>query len=265
MSIAYEVHGDGEPLLLIMGLSGAGRAWYRLVPHLKGRVKAITFDNRGTGSSPPVLRPLSMRSMAADAVSVLDALGIESAHVMGVSMGGMIAQHLALDHRDRVRSLVLGCTTVRGRRGVPPARLMAATALRPFAGAGRTFALAAPLLYAERTRRERPERIAEDVRVRGADATGIRTTLAQMDAISRHDARRRLAELEGLDVTVIHGRDDALVPPALGEEVAAAIPGASLVMIPECGHMLTTDAEDAVAAAVHAHLDRAAGQSSSAA
>jgi 3-oxoadipate enol-lactonase len=261
--LAYETHGEGEPLLLIMGLSGSGRAWFRLLPHLTGRVEAITFDNRGTGSSPAVSGPLSMAGMARDALSVLDAAGHESAHVMGVSMGGMIAQHLALEHRDRVRSLILGCTTPGGRRGMPPWRLMTATALRPVVGPGRTFPLVAPVLYAERTRRERPQRVEEDLRIRLSDATGIRTTLAQMGAIAGHDTRSRLGELEGLEVTVIHGAEDVLVPPENGEALAAAIPGASLVMIPECGHMLTTDAEDEAAGAVLAHLDRVPAPSSS--
>jgi pimeloyl-ACP methyl ester carboxylesterase len=178
-------------------------------------------------------------------------------------MGGMIAQHVALEHRDRVRSLILGCTTPGGRRGLPPWRLMTATALRPVVGAERTFPLIAPALYAERTRREQPDRVAEDLRIRLADGTPIATTLAQMGAIAGHDTRRRLGELDGLDVTVIHGREDRLVPAEHGEELAAAIPGASLVMIPECGHMLTTDAEDAAAGAVLAHLDRVAASSPS--
>src|SRR5881394_1227437 len=121
--LAYEVHGDGEPVLLIMGLSGSGRAWYRMLPHLAGRYRAITFDNRGTGGSPPVIGRLTMADMVDDALSVLDAAGHDTAHVFGVSMGGMIAQHLALDHRERVRSLILGCTTPGGRRAAPPWRL----------------------------------------------------------------------------------------------------------------------------------------------
>ena len=263
MSLNYEIHGQGEPLLLIMGLSGSRRAWYRLLPHLEGRVRAIAFDNRGTGESPGVTAPLSMGSMARDALSVLDAVGEESAHVMGVSMGGMIAQHLALNHRERVRSLILGCTTPGGRRGVPPVRLLTATALRPVVGMARTYPVVAPALYAQRTRRESPERVDEDLRIRLGDATGILTTVAQMAAITRHDTRSRLHELAGLEVTVIHGAEDSLVPPDHGEALAAAIPGASLVMIPECGHMLTTDAEDEAAGAVLAHLDRVAAPSSS--
>src|SRR3954464_8376590 len=172
-----------------MGLSGSRRGWYRLLPHLVPHAEAISFDNRGTGYSDPVTGALTMAGLVEDALAVLDAAGHESAHVMGVSMGGMIAQHLALDHRDRVRSLILGCTTAGGRRGAPPWRMMTATALRPVIGATRTFPIVTPALYAQRTRDEQPERVAEDLRIRLADSTDNRTTLAQMAAVARHDTR----------------------------------------------------------------------------
>jgi pimeloyl-ACP methyl ester carboxylesterase len=259
--LGYDVHGDGEPVLLVMGLSGSRRGWYRLLPHLQDRCQAIAFDNRGTGDSDPVTGPLTMADLVSDALAVLDAAGHDSAHVIGVSMGGMIAQHLALDHRDRVRSLILGCTTPGARGGAPPWRLLSATALRPLVGATRTFPLVIPALYARSTREQQPERVREDLAIRLADNTDIRTTAAQMAAVARHDTRARLAELEGLDVTVIHGAEDALVPPEAGEELAAAIPGARLVMIPACGHMLSTDAEDTFSGAVLEHLERVASLS----
>jgi pimeloyl-ACP methyl ester carboxylesterase len=266
--LSWRAHGRGrdgavagEPLLMIMGLSGSARAWYRLLPHVERHYEAIVFDNRGTGDSDPVTGPLTMKDLVDDALAVLDAAGHETAHVMGVSMGGMIAQHLALDHRGRVRSLILGCTTA-GGRSTPSWRLMTATAMRPFVGATRTFPLLAPALYARSTREKRPDRVREDLRIRLADATDIRTTLAQMAALARHDTRVRLHKLAGLDVTVIHGEEDALVDPSRGRQLAAAIPGARLVMIPACGHMLTTDAEAQTAAAVLAHLERCAAPSS---
>jgi pimeloyl-ACP methyl ester carboxylesterase len=104
--------------------------------------------------------------------------------------------------------------------------------------------------------------VREDLQIRLADATDLRTTLAQMAAIARHDTRARVHELAGLEVTVIHGTEDALVPSDRGRELAAAIPGARLVMIPACGHMLTTDAEPEAAAAVRGHLERCAAPSS---
>lgn len=257
--LSWRSEGAGEPLLLIMGLSGSARAWYRLLPHVRRHSEAIVFDNRGTGDSDRVTGPLTMADLVADAVAVLDAAGHDSAHVMGVSMGGMIAQHLALDHRERVRSLILGCTTAGGSRGNPPWRLLAATALRPVVGAARTFPIIAPALYAPGTRRRYPQRVTEDLEIRLGDATDVRTTLGQMAAIVMHDTRRRLGELAGLPVTVMHGIQDALIPVERGRDLATAIPGARLVLIPNCGHMITTDAEREVAAVIRRHLASATG------
>jgi len=259
--LAYRDIGnrDGEPLLLIMGLGGSGRMWWRLEPHLADH-RLLLIDNRGTGDSDRVDGPQSMRGLAADAVAVLDAAGVDSAHVMGASLGGMIAQHLALDHPERVRSLILACTTARANgagQQAPPWRLMASVALRPLLGPGRTFDFVAPALYAARTRREQRERIREDLRIRVADATPPATIYAQIAASAGHDTRARLAELDGLTVTVVHGKEDGLIAPSRGRALAAAIPGARFVGIPDCGHLLTTDAEDVVAGVVRDHMSRA--------
>ena len=262
----WREEGSGEPVLMIMGLSGSSRAWFRLLPHVAARHRAIVFDNRGTGESDPVTGPLSMADLVGDAVAVLDAAEVESAHVLGASMGGMVAQQFALAHRDRVRSLILTCTTAGGgSRGAPPWRLLASAALRPVLGPARAFSLVAPALYAERTRREDPERVRVDLEIRVADATDPRTTYAQLAAIVRHDVRERLSELAGLPTTVIHGEEDRLVPVERGRELARLIPGASLVTLPDCGHILTTDAEEEAAAAILEHLDACAGRSSRAA
>jgi pimeloyl-ACP methyl ester carboxylesterase len=253
-----EDDAPAEPVLMIMGLAASSRLWYRLRPWIARRHRAILFDNRGTGSSPAVRGRLTMAGMADDAVSVLDAAGVESAHVIGASMGGMIAQHVALDHRDRVRSLVLACTTPGGRSGVPPWRLLAASALRPLFGSRRTFPLVAPLLYASDTRIAHTDRMHEDLERRMEDNTSPLTVYAQMAAIVGHDTRGRLAELAGLRTLVVHGLEDGLVPPARGRELAALIPGAALELIPACGHLLTTDAEQATASAILTHLERAA-------
>jgi pimeloyl-ACP methyl ester carboxylesterase len=266
--ISYTVSGPSEDakhpetLLLIMGLAGSGAMWFRLLPHITRRHRAIVFDNRGTGASSPAHRPLTMSGMAADAVAVLDAAGLETAHVMGASMGGMIAQHLALDYRDRVSSLVLACTSAGGRREPPNPRLLAAALLRPIAGPARTFALVAPALYSPRSRVEAPARLTEDMRIRAADRVRALTPLMQSAAIAAHDTRSRLHELEGLPTLVLHGLDDRLVPPDHGRELARSIPGARLVEIPGAGHLLATDAEQDVAEAVLTHLDRSPSLSS---
>lgn len=244
----------GDPVLFIMGLGGSARAWWRLLPHLEADHRLIVFDNRGTGDSDRVRGPLGMADLVGDALAVLDDAGVQRAHVVGVSMGGMVAQHLALEHRERVRSLVLGSTTAIGRTGEVPWRMLATGGLRPLVGPGRAFALVAPLLYAERTRAEHADRMRQDWELRVADATDSKTIWAQIAAIARHDVRERLGELAGVPALVLHGAEDALVPSARGIELARAIPDARLVLLPGCGHMLTTDDEAGSAAAIRAHL-----------
>jgi len=261
--IHWHEQGDGEPLVLIMGLGGSGQAWWRLLRNLPPSVRAITLDNRGTGDSDPIRGRFSMEELVGDVLCVLDAAGVERAHLMGVSMGGMVAQRLALDHPDRVASLVLGSTTAVGLRGAPPWRLLGAGALRPLVGPERTWELLAPALYAARTLRDHPELVAEDLRTRGDELQDPRTVAAQLLAVAGHNALGRLAELAGLGVTILHGAQDAVVPAARARELAAAIPGARLVIIEECGHMMTTDAEVASATAVLEHLDRHAAARSS--
>jgi pimeloyl-ACP methyl ester carboxylesterase len=259
--ISFTVHGpertDGAPesLLLIMGLAGSGRMWWRLLPHFSRRYRVIVFDNRGTGESSPARPGLKVADMVGDTVAVLDGAGVEQAHVLGASMGGMIAQHLALDHRARVRSLTLACTTAGGHRAAPNGRLLTAALLRPLLGPTRTFPLVAPALYSPRTLAGAPDRVRADLRLRAADRVGGLTAWSQMAAIAGHDTRARLSELADLPTLVIHGSDDRIVPPEQGRDLAQRIPGARWVELPGAGHLLATDAEAQVVDAVCEHVD----------
>jgi 3-oxoadipate enol-lactonase len=257
--IAWRSHGEGEPVVLVMGFMGSGRAWFRLLPHIAARRRAIVLDNRGTGDSDRPLGLWSMTDLADDVRVVLDDARVERAHVIGASMGGMVVQHLALDHPERVRSLTLCCTSPHagGRSGPPPWRMLASLALRPVLGAGRTIRIVAPLLYSERTLDD-ADRLAEEVALRTTDATPLATAPAQFAAIARHDTRDRLGEL-ALPTLVLHGEDDELVPCAAGRELAERIPGAELAGLPGCGHVLTTDCEEEAADAIGAFLDRVEG------
>lgn len=264
--IHYRDVGEGiEPLLLVMGLGGSGNAWWRLLPSLEPRYRLLVVDNRGTGESDPVRGLLSLRDMVGDVLAVLDHAGVQRAHVHGVSMGGMIAQHLALDHPGRVRSLVLGSTAARSRGGRPPWALLGSSVVRPLLGPGRSWPVLSRVLYAERTFEEAPERIAQDLDLRLRDATPPQTVYAQLLAIAAHDVRSRLHRLGRFGVTVLHGAEDRLVAPERGRALAAAIPGAVFVMIGGCGHLMTTDAQESTADAVLAHLERCAASGADAA
>jgi pimeloyl-ACP methyl ester carboxylesterase len=255
----HEPGAPGEPVLMIMGLSGSALGWWRLVPHVSRRHRAVVYDNRGTGSSDPVRGPLTMRGMVADALAVLDAAGIERAHVIGASMGGMIAQHLALEHPDRVASLVLACTTAYTDRTSPPWRLLLSAVLRPVLGAQRITPVLAGALYADATIHEQPERIEEDMAMRLVDPTPALTTYAQLAAIAGHDTRHRLGELADIPTTVIHGDQDRTQPLERGRELADLIPGARLEVVP-AGHLFVTDAEAESVDALDRHLAAVAGR-----
>ena len=112
--IYWDERSVGEPVLLIMGLGYPSDMWWRTRPALDARYRTIVLDNRGAGRSDMPPGPYPIGLMAADALAVLDAAGVESAHVFGISMGGMIAQELALQNQKRVRSLILGCTAAGG-------------------------------------------------------------------------------------------------------------------------------------------------------
>jgi len=256
-SIYWEERGHGEPLLLIMGLGVTLEGWSRLGPALAERYRTILFDNRGTGRSAVPPGPYAIETMAADAAAVLDAAGVDRAHVFGISMGGMIAQELALRSPSRVRSLILGCTAPGGRDAVPASReVIAALAARQTMTREQAMWAMAPYIYDASTPRARIEedfarRLSAPVSADGyfAQLAGIRAwsgTLPRLPAIA-------------VPTLVVHGETDQLVPPENGRIIARAIPDARLVTIPHASHIFTTDqfdaARDAVLAFLKEHAD----------
>jgi 3-oxoadipate enol-lactonase len=255
----WRSEGHGEPVLMIMGLGANSLGWYRVLPEVAQHYRGIVFDNRGTGRSNAIDGLIKMEDLVEDALAVLEAAGEESAHIVGASMGGMIAQQLALHHPEKVRSLALCCTTPVSRQGLPPWRLIAGAVLRTFLDPRQCAWIMEPALYSQRTRTENPQRIDGDMEVRMAHPTPPRTTWLQLLAIARHDTRERLADLAGLPVTVIHGDEDVLIPPERGHLLHELIPGSRLALIPEAGHVLTTDDAEASVAALMDHLAWAGG------
>jgi 3-oxoadipate enol-lactonase len=242
-----------DPLLLIMGLGATLEWWWRLVPIFTRRYRTFVYDNRGVGRSDVPPGPYAVAQMADDAVAVMEEAGLASAHVFGASMGGMIAQELALRHPSRVRSLVLGCTACGGRQSVPASKEVAA-ALRARETMTREEAMwnMAPYTFDAATPRER---VAEDIAVRLAATVSNDGYFAQLAGIrawsGTHD---RLAGLTA-PTLVIHGETDQLVPAANGRILASAIPGAELVMIPAASHIFFTDQLEAASRAILAFLD----------
>ena len=250
----WEEEGEGEPLLLIMGLGYPGDMWYRLLPALSSRFRTLRFDNRGVGKTGVPPGPYPVEVMADDAVAVLDAAGVESAHVVGASMGGLIAQEVVHRHPARVRSLVLGCTGPGGEQMAPaePAAMEMAAA-RSTMTAEEAAEAAVPFVYAAETPRERIE---EDFAVRARTPTSPEGYTNQLlGVVGWGGGYDRLANIS-VPTLVISGTADRLVNPANAQILADAIPGAELVMLEGASHVFFTDQPEAAADAIVSFLGR---------
>lgn len=234
----WEEHGSGPPVLLIMGLSFTHEMWFRVLSSFTSRYRVILFDNRGVGASGVPPGRYSIPKMATDALAVLDAAGVSAAHVIGASMGGMIAQELALRYPERVRTLVLGSTSHGGLLARWPHFRYRPRGIRWSKASRRERENSlVPLLYAPTTPRERIE---EDFQIRCQCKWSHRGFLSQFAGILTWTSYRRLPRLK-IPTLVIHGAEDHLVPPENGRVVASRIPGAEFLLIPHAAHMLVTD------------------------
>ncbi len=243
--IWWEATGvDGAPaVVLLMGLGYPAAMWWRQVPALAECFRVIVVDNRGAGRTGDVAgAPYSVSTMAADVVAVLDAAGERRVHLVGLSMGGMIAQEVALTHPERVVSVVLMAT----HPGVAHAtfRPEATALLQSRAGwtAREAAEASVPFNYAGTTPRSAME---EDWAVRLPLATTMAGYAAQVMGTMSWSSLGRLADLVP-PTLVVHGAEDALVPVENGRLIADAIPGGELVVLPDANHILTTDQAEAV-------------------
>lgn len=236
--IYWDEQGEGDPLLLIMGLGVTSHMWHRTRPLLAETFRSIALDNRGVGQSDVPAGPYPIPLMASDAAAVLDAAGVQSAHIFGMSMGGMIAQEFTLQYPQRVRSLILGCTSAGGPTAVRADReatemLMARNKM------SREEALQAPtpFIYDPSTPRER---IDEDIAIRRSWFPRPEAYWAQLQGVLAWEAYSRISAIS-VPTLVIHGESDRLIPPGNGKLIAERIPGAKLVLIPHASHLFVTD------------------------
>jgi 3-oxoadipate enol-lactonase len=237
----WQTAGEGEPVLLIMGLGLSGGAWWRTVPVLARRLRVITFDNRGVGRSRAFSYAYTTAAMADDAATVLDAVGVERAHVYGFSLGGMVAQSLALRRPERVRSLVLGATSPGGPRAAPPSAEVAAfLRRRPRMAPEEAARESVPFNYGPACRAEHGERIEEDIAVRLANPFSGAAYRAQLFAAAWHNCLGALSRI-AVPTLVVHGALDRMVPVANAHLIAERIPGARLRILEEAGHLYPTE------------------------
>jgi 3-oxoadipate enol-lactonase len=256
MHLYAERRGSGEPLLLIMGMAGHHRIWGE--PFLAGlatHFEVLTFDQRGIGTSDRADGQFSTADLADDAARVMDEAGWSDAHVFGISLGGMVAQELVLNHRDRVRRLTLGCTSpgvgtgerredsARGAAGIGPGPERLRAAMR----SGRE----ATVLRTGFEVNLSPEFAADPAHFAAytEDALAARVPVPvvgmQFQAALQHDAVDRLRALD-VPALVIHGTADQMILPTEGERLARLIPGARLELLEGAGHLFWREQPDRV-------------------
>lgn len=259
----YEVHGptaapqaEAEPLLLIMGLGANATSWEMQLPALSREYRVIAFDNRGAGRSEKPHSPYTMHQLAEDAVGLMDHLGVDSAHVFGMSMGGMIAQELVLDQPQRVRTLILGGTMAGGARAVMAGPQLiqqwAASAVLPLEQAienGLRF------LYSDEFIARNRERLVKR-------AIGLSHLQAPPHALQRQvmavigfNAHERLGRVR-CPTLILTGTEDKIIPAENSRILADEIEGSELVEFEGAGHGFLAECAKETNAAVLGFLGR---------
>lgn len=253
--LAARSDGDGDPVLLIPGLGATRHVFEPILPALLRHRRVITYDPRGVGDSGRGSATLSMELLAGDAAAVITAAGLDSAHVVGASMGGVVAQRLAVDSPGRVRRLVLAATHPPAPHNVPAAP----AAMQALLGRGaRTpedaYRVACTVLYSTRFQRTHRGFIDEQVRVRATHPVPARVFREQMAALRQpSDLYGRLPGITA-PALVLHGTADLVAPFENARLLVHRIPGARLRDFDECGHLFFHERPDETARVVHEFL-----------
>jgi 3-oxoadipate enol-lactonase len=252
--IAYESEGVGPPLLLVHGLGYDRFGWGPLPQLLARDFRVVRHDNRGLGESDAPPGPYSVGELAEDALAVLDAEGLERAHVVGTSLGGMIAQELAVAHPERVDRLVLACTTPGGERAYPmPERTVRAFKSFPTMELEAGLRMFVENALSDRTARERPELVEEIHAYRLAHRPPLHGWQAQGAAALAFDGSARLAAISA-PTLVLHGTADNVVDVRNAGLLAAGIRGARLELFEDLGHLFFWEEPDRFAHVVEEFL-----------
>ncbi|MBM3463784.1 MAG: alpha/beta fold hydrolase [Armatimonadetes bacterium] len=240
----YEVSGEGRPLVLIAGLGTDATSWLLQVPALGASFRTVVFDNLCVGRSDTVEGPYSPADMADDVAGLLDHLEIPRAVVVGHSLGGFVAQHLALRHPDRVAGLVLAGSASHmdafGRHLLRALQSLKETVSRQVFV--RNFL---PWIFSRRYfLNEATVAVGVSLFVNSPWPQGAEAHGRQVEACLDHDLRSRLGEIKA-PTLVVAGDEDRLTPQAESDLLAREIPGARLEVIPDCGHAMMIDRADA--------------------
>lgn len=257
-NFAYREGGEGPRVLFIQGVGVHGDGWTPQIEGLRSDFRCISFDNRGVGASKPVPRKLTVAGMADDAFALLDHLQIGSAHLVGHSLGGVVAQQMALTRPERVRSLSLLCTVARGADATALSGRMLwlgiASSIGTLRSRRRAFLqiVTAPGSVPPGSE----DAVAESLAPLFGHDLGSRPSIAmkQLKALRAFDGRTQLREIGGMPTIVLSAAYDLIAPPHFGRALAAAIPGARYVEIDGAAHGVTLQRPDETNALLREHL-----------
>jgi pimeloyl-ACP methyl ester carboxylesterase len=249
----YTTAGQGPAVILLSGVGYGGGYWQNVVPLLAPDATVLCMDNRGTDGSGKPDGPYSIQLMAQDTLAVLDHAGAKTALVVGHSMGGFVAQELALHHPDRVSAMLLMSTSHGGMRAVPPSFRALDIMTRRQGTFDELFSRALAASTAPTFAAAQPERVAQLRAYRAASTVPPECYRAQVMAGAGHNARERLMKLT-LPVHILMGALDEVVPPQNGILLQSVMPHADLHVLGGVGHLLSWEAPDAFVAAVRALL-----------
>lgn len=243
LEIAYEIIGDGAPVLMIMGLGASRALWKPQIEGLRDHFQLIPFDNRGVGESTIPKKPYKIEAMADDAKAVLDAAGIERAHVVGVSLGGMIAQHFALRYPRAVDRLVLCVTTPGAHYALPTVEVLETLLIKGKRTPRQIAEDNLRMLFTPETLAAHPHIEEEFVELALANLAPLRGFVLQAAATVGHDTLERLSRIQR-PTLVLHAERDQLVPLRNGELLHLHIPDSRFVVLRDTGHGCFMDRAD---------------------
>lgn len=250
IQLYYEIHGSGSPVILIRGLGSNADHWYCQVPVFSVHHSVVVFDNRGIGRSDIPDAPFTISDMARDTVLLMDALGIAKAHILGISMGGMIAQEIARSHGQRVDGLILGCTHCGGAHTVQTSpAVLEELSESLFAGTQEAIQKGTRLLFSDRTLQQHPDVVRRYREVSMRFPPPVQTLRHQIEAIQGHDAWDDLIRIQN-PTLILTGNEDLLIPPENSTILAERIPRAQLRVIEGVGHQLFIEEPEACNRAV---------------
>ena len=245
INIYYEIHGEGETLVLIMGIGGSIGSWFRAIPVLSREYRVVAFDNRGTGRSDKPDIPYTMEMMVEDTAGLLEAIGVDAAHILGISMGGGIAQEFALRYPERVTSLILGCTSCGGTHSIrldeaaAAALSLAASRLPILAPEERTREMI-PFFFVQEFIDNNPDFIEEFLAKALEYPAPLHGLMRQAGAAI--DTYDRLPQIKA-PTLVIAGDTDRMINVDNSRLLASRIPNAELVILENVGHAFSIAGE----------------------